>query len=199
MLLPVYTYERQAIGLFPLMKGITVEGGNVGEIVAGVGTQLAQPVVGLYDDDGADGYGATDNTLNLVGLIDESSTGTKLSGNGNVGMLGKLIEHPFDTTGTHIGPATTFGSGKCTIWVEPGFFITDQFTAEITTGTAVGTALYASASGILTTSAGTNKLGRVLKVFEGGLANVAVRELLGALPRVQPLPADTTLMLFKFK
>lgn len=199
MLLPVYTFERQPAGLFPLMNGVTVEGGNVGEIVAGVGRQLGLPVVTLYDDAGADGYGEVGVNLGMVGLIDDSSTGTKYSGNGNVGQIGKLIEHPFDTSGTHIGPATTFGSGKCTIWTEPGYFITDQFTADITTATATGTALYASAAGVLTAVAGTNRVGSVIKVFEGGLENVSVRELLGVLPRVQPLPASTTLMLFKFK
>lgn len=199
MLLPIYTYERQPIGLFPLMNGITVEGGNVGEIVAGVGRQLGTPVVTLYDDDGADGYGATDDTLNMVGLIDESSTGTKLSGEGNSGMFGKLIEHPFDTSGTHVGPSSTFGSGKCTIWIEPGIFVTDQFADDIDSDTAPMTELYASATGVLTSAAGTNRVGQVLKVFDGGLDNVAVQELLGTLPRVQPLPTNTTLMLFKFK
>lgn len=199
MLLPVHTYERQPLGLFPVLKGITVEGGNVGEIVNGVGSQLNTPVVALYDDDGADGYGATDNTTNLVGLIDDSSTGTKYSGEGNTGLFGKLVEHPFDTTGTHVGPSSMFGSGKCTIWVEAGVFITDQFTAEIDEDTAPTTYLYANANGVLTSVAGTNAIARVLKVFTAGADDVYTRELLGVLPRVQPLPATTTLMLFKFK
>lgn len=199
MLLPIYSYERQPYGLFPLMNGISVEGGYVGELVAGVGRQLGLPVVSLYDDDGADGYGATDDSLDMVGLIDDTSTGSKYSGEGNTGMIGKLVEHPFDTAGTHIGPASTFGSGKCTIWVEPGMFITDQFTAEIDSDAAPMTYLYATAGGVLTSVAGTNRIGTVLKVFDGGIENVTVRELLGSLPRVQPLPSNTTLMLFKFK
>ena len=199
MLLPVSTFERQPLGLFPLLHGITVEGGNVGEIVNGVGRQLNQPVVALYDDDGADGYGSITNTTDLVGLIDDSSTGAKYSGEGNVGQIGKLVEHPFDTSGTAIGPSTMFGSGKCTIWVEAGVFITDQFTAEIDEDTAPTTALYASAAGVLTSVAGTNIIGRVLKVFTAGADDVYTRELYGVLPRVQPLPAATTLMLFKFK
>lgn len=199
MLLPIYTYERQAIGLFPLAAGANVEGGNVGEIIPGTGTQDGLPVVSLYDDTVASGYGPSVGYFGNIGLIDDTTTGTKNSGIGNSGMIGKLVEHPFDTSGAHIGPSSAFGSGKCTMWIEPGFFITDQFTAEIDTDTVTGTPLFATDSGVLTTVAGANRLGSVMKVFTGGFENVAIRELLGVLPRVQPLPVDTTLMLFKFK
>lgn len=192
MLLPVSTYERQPIGLFPLMNGISVEGGLVGEIVAGVGRQAGLPVVTLYDDGGADGYGSASVT-DLVGLIDDSTTGTKNSGNGNIGQIGKLLD------GTQVGPSTTYGSGKATLWVDSGFFITDQFATTITTATATGAALYATSAGKLTTAVGTHRIGTVLKVFTGGLSDIALKELLGVIPRVQPLPANTTLMLFKFK
>lgn len=192
MLLPVSSYERQPLGLFPLMNGISVEGGLVGEIVAGVGRQAGTPVVTLYDDGGADGYGSATST-SLVGLIDDSTTGSKNSGFGNIGQVGKLLD------GTHVGPSTTYGSGKATIWVEAGLFITDQFAADITSSIVTGTALYATSAGKLTTVVGTNRIGTALKVYTGGLNNVAVQELLGVIPRVQPLPANTTLLLFKFK
>ena len=198
MLLPVSTYERQAVGLFPLKSGLSVEGGYVGQVTAGVSTQHNQPVVNLFNPGSADGYGS-DTDLSLIGLIDDSTTGTKLSGNGNTGMIGKTL--PSFETGTHVGPSSTFGSGKCTLWMDSGIFITDQFGTGVTVASAVGTALYAGTTGKLNTSVSGPQVGTVIKVFTGGLASIdsATRELLGVLPRVQSLPTSTTLLLFKFK
>ena len=196
MLRPVSTFERAAEGLFLLQNGISVEGGIVGEIVAGVGRQQGNPVVAIYDDGGGDGYGSTTVT-DLVGLIDDSTTGTKDSGNGNTGMIGKI--QPFNSAATAIGPSSTLGSGKCTIWLQSGLFITDQFATSITTATACGTALFASSTGKLTSTAGSKRIGTVLKVAAGGPTSFAGINLFSILPRVQPLPASTVLMLFKFK
>jgi len=202
MLLPVTTFERQAVGLFALdtsARGFTtdLEGGYVGQIIQGVGTQHNQPVLGRPVT--GDSYGS-DTDLNLLGLMDDSSTGSKYSGLGNSGVLGRLL--PPTGAATALGYSSTVGSGKGTIWIDPGFFITDQITG-VTVATVVGTALYATTTGKLSLTAGSGlnavAIARVMQVFTGGLGNVAVKGLLGVLPRTQPLPAGTTLTLIKFK
>lgn len=197
MLLPVCGAEQRApVGIFDLEIGVDVEGGNVGQITRSVSSDT-KPVVRLFDPADADGYGAdgygTESSvgLNLVGLIDDSTTG---SGYGT--LFGSL------QSGTKqsvlIGPDTTRASGKCTLWIEGGMYITDQFTGDIDTDTPVGTELR-SIDGVLSDeNDGTVIVGKVLKVVTGGLSSIT--DLFGVIaPRVQPLPASTTLMLFKFK
>ena len=201
MLLPVTTFERQAVGLFALdtsARGFTtdLEGGYVGQIVPGVGTQHNTPVVARFNPASTDGYGS-DTDLSLVGLMDDSSTGSKNSGVGNTGVIGKLL--PPTSAGTALGFSSTAGSGKGTIWIEPGIFITDQVTNASGVGIVVGCPLYVTSTGKLSTVVSGPIIARVLQVFTGGLANVSVKELLGVLPRTQPLPAGTVLTLIKFK
>jgi hypothetical protein len=208
MLLPISTFEREAVGIFQLQNTyvgsvgtpLVVEGGYIGQVIKGTGGQHLQPVVSLYNnatDEG--GYGSSSD-LSLVGLIDESSTGTKNSGTGNTGFLGKTL--PSFQTGSNVGPSSAFGSGKCTLWMSSGLFVTDQFdhTISIANGVPVGQALYSS-NGILSTTVGGAQVGTYIEMFTGGLANItsATRDLLGVLPRVQSLPTATTLLLFKFK
>ena len=196
MLLPVSTYERAPVGLFFIKDATTVEGGNVGKIEAGAAAQLGKVVVNKAN--------GQDTSTAMLGLIDESSTGSKYSGLGNTGMFGTLV--PSVGAKTTVGPSSTFGSGKCTIWTTSGIFVTDQYnTTEITENTAVGTALYASAAGVLqTTQVGSGAVvGNVIKVFEGGIDStlnaITDAELYGVLPRIQSLPTGTKLLLFKFK
>lgn len=202
MLLPVTTFERQAVGLFPLDTsargfGTDLEGGYVGQIHQGVGTQNNQAVVGPFNPAAADGYG-DDTALDLVGLMDDTTTGSKDSGTANTGVLGMLV--PAVGAKTALGFSSTAGSGKGTIWLEPGIFITDQIVGLGTTvpGTA-GTPLYASNTGKLTTVIAGPIVARILQVFTGGLTSITAKELLGVLPRVQSLPTGTTLALIKFK
>jgi len=190
MLIPVSTYEREAVGLFQLEAGATVEGGIVAKIKGGAGVQagliVAGPAVGA------------DATADMLGLVDDSSTGTKYNGLGNTGPIGRLL--PATGAATHIGFPSTAGSGKVTLWIASGIFITDQFDAGITVATAVGTPLYAGAAGVLQTAQiGTGAIvAHVLKVLDAATA-LTQSELYAVLPRVQPLPAGTKLLLLKFK
>lgn len=195
MLLPVSTYERQPQGLYTLFPGDTIEGGYVGQIVASPSGN--KPTVHIFNPSAADGYGS-DSDLSLVGLIDDSSTGAKDSGTGNAGMFGKLVQHPFNTAGTQVGPASYFGSGKVTLWIDSGFYITDQFTG-VTGSTPVGTALYASATGKLSTAVTGPIVARVIRFLAGGLSDITDVDLYGMLPRVQPKRADVSLLLLKFR
>jgi len=205
MLLPVTTFERQAVGLFSLATdargfGTDLEGGYVGQIIPGIGTQNNQPVIGRPLN--GDGYGADDATA-ILGLMDDSSTGSKDSGTANTGVLGMLV--PPVGAKTALGYSSTVGSGKGTIWIEPGIFITDQIVGLGVAGVAMstGTALYTTSTGKLTTAIGSGVnavvVAHVLQTFTGGLASITAKELLGVLPRVQSLPTGTTLALIKFK
>jgi hypothetical protein len=205
MLLPVTTFERQAVGLFPLDTsargfGTDLEGGYVGQVIPGVGTQhnaavIGRPVTG-------DGYGS-DSATALLGLMDDSSTGSKDSGTANSGVLGMLV--PAVGAKTALGYSSTAGSGKGTIWIEPGIFITDQIVGLGVAGVSMstGTVLYATSTGKLSTVAGSGlnavAIATVLQTFTGGLTSITAKELLGVLPRTQSLPTGTTLALIKFK
>lgn len=197
MLLPVSTYERAPIGLFYIKTSTSVEGGNVGKIKAGAAAQAGKIVVDLAD--------GQDTTTTMLGLIDDTSTGTKYTGNGNTGIIGSVL--PSVGAKTAVGPSSMAGSDKCTIWTASGLYITDQFNdTEVTINTAVGTALYSSAAGVLqTTQVGSGAIvGNVLKVLtagftDTGITGVEVSELYAMFPRVASLPAGTSLLLFKFK
>ena len=198
MLLPVLDAEQRApVGLFDLEHGIAVEGGMVGQITKSKAAPRppitdpdTHPVVRLFNPIGADGYGS-DTNLGLVGLIDDSTTGA------GYGTLFGSVQ-PFNRPATLVGPGTTKGSGKCTLWLEGGLFITDRFAATIDANTHVGTELRSIAGVLSDVNDSSVVVGQVIKVVTGGLGSIS--DLFGViLPRVQPLPATTTLMLFKFK
>ena len=201
MLLPISTYERQPIGIFPVQDTIAVEGGMIGKIQDGAVDQLGKAVIGLATNADV----VNDASLGLLGIIDESSTGLKFAGAGNgvgnVGMLGAL--NPSYDVKQAVGPSTMFGSGKCTLWIAKGIFATDQYDTSITTATPTGTALYVGADSRLTAvddgyGAGV-VVAHVIKVITGGITSVDATELLGVLSRVQSLPSGTELLVFEFK
>ncbi len=202
MLLPLSTFERQPIGIFPVQDTIAVEGGMIGKIQDGVVDQAGMAVIGLATNADV----VNDAALGLLGIIDESSTGLKFANastnqQGNVGMLGAL--NPSFDVKQAVGPSTMFGSGKCTLWIAKGTFATDQFDPAITTSTPVGTPLYVGADSRLTPTDDGYGAGvvvaHVIKVITGGITSIDATELLGVLSRVQSLPSGTELLVFEFK
>jgi hypothetical protein len=188
-LFPVQAEHRNPTGLFFLQEGLAVEGGMVGQIVPTV-ADVTQPEVALFNPNAADGYGS-DSELSLVGLIDDSTTGQ-----GYGVLFGQVLAFGQPATeisgAVRVGPATTRGSGRATLWMQSGLFLTDVFdggTTEgspatpsvdaITAATPVGTPLY-SADGIITTGKATPQIGSLICFIEN------VNDLLAS--RVQPLP-----------
>lgn len=195
-LFPLQAYERNPMGLIPLKPALAVEGGMVGEIQPS--TVATLPEVDLFADSGSGTY-----QLSLVGLIDDSSTGT---GYGVSGVGTPIAPGITPDTGTPSGPATHLASRKCTLWTDSGFFVTDVWdTANVTLGAAlattpVGTQLYAGTAGTtgLLTATGSDVLGRFVRRFIGGQGPVDDFDS-WFIPRVQPLPAGRTFLVLKFK
>jgi hypothetical protein len=141
----------------------------------------------------------------LVGLIDESTSaaqGRMVDGIGVSIATGVTPE-----TGRPTGPPTTLASGKCTLWLDQGTFVTDVWdVADNTLGadlstTAVGTPLSvdpAGTAGLLQADVAGIKLGTFIRRFVGGLAHVNDFDSF-FIPRVQPLPAGRIFMVFRFK
>jgi hypothetical protein len=193
MLFPLYAHERSPLGLFKLAASTAVEGGMVGFLHDGA---LHVPEVRLYPD-------VAPATLGLVGLIDDSSSAKYGVGVDGIGVT--LSTGATALTGTPTGPATHLASGKCTLWLDAGTFVTDTWD---TTDVVLGTTL------------ATTPVGALLSVDVGGTAGLLqsdvagirlgtfVRKLVGGqdqdfdsffIPRVQPLPAGRILMVFRFK
>ncbi len=188
MLLPIQdTGFRAPLGICDKASALTTfEGGMVGEIVEGdaYGTQCE---VVLYDDvDDTDGNP-------LVGLIDDSSTGSRNSGASNSSLFGALVD------GTAIGPSSTFASGKMTLWLDGGLYMTDEFAASVTNAITVGTNLVTDATGRLATvgngASGDVVVAKVLAFTEAGGDPTGAPGFLA--PRVQPFPANTDLLLVR--
>jgi len=194
MLFPLYAHERSPHGLFPLKHGVSVEGGMVGWVVDD-GANL--PEVDLYDDSSAQ--------LQLVGLIDESTSA--VHGRGVTGIGVPIAIGVTPETGTPSGPATHLASGKCTLWLDPGTFVTDVWdTTDSVLGAAlvgvtVGTLLKidgGGTDGLLQVDAGANEVGRFVRRLVGGQAPVDDFDSF-FIPRVQPLPAGRVFMVLRFK
>lgn len=189
MLLPIQdTGFRAPIGICDTASALTTfEGGMVGEIVEGdaYGTQCE---VALYDDvDDTNGN-------NLVGLIDDSNTGSRNSGASNSSLFGALPD------GTAIGPSSAFASGKITLWIDAGLYMTDEFdTTNVTSAITVGTALVTGTDGRLTTvgngASGDVIVASAVAFSEAGGDPTGAPGFLS--PRVQPFPAGTDLLVVK--
>lgn len=199
-LYPLHAYERNPLGVIPLEAGQAVEGGQVGEVVND-GTGL--PEVDLFGDSGTGTY-----QLSLVGLVDDSTTGLHYGVTGHGTPLRPGVT---ELTGTPAGPATHFGSNKCTLWTDSGLFATDVWDTSVAgrllsdlsgAGAIPGETLYAATGAQLgnlsATAAGTDALGRFVRSFTGGLTGVSAFDS-WFLPRVQPLPAGRVFMVIKFK
>ena len=161
----------QAMNPFGVFDGYdteykTLKGGEVVTLAAiNVGTDLASA-----DANGADGYvGLVTRkrpaiTKNLVSgnrplfLADEGIAGYgTLFGQVVGGVAGQV------TNGTVLGPHTAEGSGKVTVWNFPGTYavtldaVDTSVNGVVPTNTniSVSTPLYATATGLLTTAAGS--------------------------------------------
>jgi hypothetical protein len=117
------------------------------------GTAGATRVIARIADESSETY-------DVFYLADEGTT--------NYGVLfGSVIGSPvgLSTTGTNLGPHTTAGSGKVTLWDKPGLYgvstdavddSLDPSAGNLNDTPLPGTVLYRSTSGLLTTATGTS-------------------------------------------
>ena len=203
MLYPLQAHERSPCGLFKLYRDVnlvepTVEGGMVGVIVDDFPPDPSHiPVVTLYPNVPA--------VTQLVGLIDDSSSAAQGRMVDGIGV--SIAPGVTPETGRPTGPATHLASGKCTLWLDPGTFVTDVWdTTDATLGTtlattAVGTQLSvdpAGTAGLLQADVVGVRLGTFIRRFVGGQGPVSDFDSF-FIPRVQPLPAGRIFMVFRFK
>ena len=171
-LYPVHARERDALGLFKRAAAFSA-GGEGGLVV-----RLAQ--------DGTNNTAVTQcasgvacNTQ-LHGLLDEQGVATTFETS-----LGKFL--PANTSPVVLGPRTDLASGKMSVWLDSGWFLTDNYALTLDgynhSALASGAALYSSQTvlGQLTdvSSAGTTRIH-----FMQMVASPA--DLLGT--RVTPVP-----------
>ena len=195
MLFPLYAHERSPHGLFKLGAGVAVEGGMVGfldDTVAHI------PEVKPYPN-------IVPTNLALVGLIDDSTTARYGVGVDGIGV--SIATGVTPETGHPTGPATHLASGKCTLWLDPGTFVTDVWdTTDVglgadLAGASVGWQLGVDpvgTAGLLQTDAPCVALATFVRRLVGGQAHVSDFDSF-FIPRVQPLPAGRIFMVFRFK
>ncbi len=193
-LFPLHAHERSPHGMFNLDASTSVEGGMLGHVVDSATVGI--PEVELFDDSSAD--------LHLVGLLDDSTSAP--GSRGVTGIGSALAPGITDITATGGGPPTHLASGKATIWLDPGSFVTDTWdTADgtlgsVLSGVSVGELLYAGSGGVLglLVTGGTNEVGQFIRRFVGGQDAVDDFDSF-FMPRVQPLPEGTVFMVLRFK
>ena len=114
-LYPIHARERDALGMFKAHStdySNISEGGLVVEMKAdGNDLAIANHVSGAATDKGR------------FGLLDEQATTTKET------MLGKYL--PTNQTPVILGPATHLASGRVSVWIESGWFLTDNYDLTI--------------------------------------------------------------------
>ncbi len=114
-LLPIFAEERDALGIFKAHStdySNSSEGGLVVELAA----EVAELKVSNYS-----GGGATDRAIHC--LLDEQATSTKET------QLGSFL--PANQTPIVLGPATHLASGKASVWLQSGHFMTDNYTMTV--------------------------------------------------------------------
>ena len=111
-LFPIHARERDALGLFKAHStdydSALSEGGRVVELKAD-GTDLAVANIGAS---------AADTPLH--GLLDEQGAKSTLETS-----VGRFL--PANATPVVLGPHTYLGSGRVSVWVESGWFLTDCY------------------------------------------------------------------------
>ena len=195
MLFPLYAHERSPHGLFKLAANTAVEGGMVG-FLHDDGAHI--PEVKLYPN--------VPTALGLVGLIDDSSSAVRGVGVDGIGV--SIATGVTPETGRPTGPATHLASGKCTLWLDPGTFVTDVWDNTHPnsslgidlSGTPVGTALSVNPliPGMLQTDVVGIQVATFIRRLVGGQDHVSDFDSF-FIPRVQPLPAGRIFMVFRFK
>ena len=121
-LYPIFARERDAFGL--LKAGTSLETAEGGMIVT-----MVQDGYNLV----VEKVGAVAATSKMFGLLDEQIETTKES------MLGKFL--PSSAMPISMGPATYLFSGKASVWLESGMFLTDKY-AHVTDLTTLGVTLH---------------------------------------------------------
>lgn len=199
VLFPLHAHERSPIGLFPLRASTTVEGGMVGFITEKAGAPVGEPEVTLFTG------GASPDPLDLVGLIDDSTSAPSSRGVTGIGL--PLAPGITELTGTGGGPATYLASRKVTLWMDAGMFVTDTWdTTDSVLGTDLSTTTVgvnlsvdpAGTAGLLQVDVGDTRLGRFVRRLVGGLGPVDDFDSF-FIPRVQPLPEGEVFMVFRFE
>lgn len=146
-LFPINADERAPVGIWPIQANTAFQGGHVVQVVG----QAADPTkaeirkygdANLNFEAGAETYGYGSALTSTIGLFDDSTTGR-----GYGTLFGHVIglESTELSGGDFAGPATTKASGKGTIWLHPGLYLTDYYDqSRIDQNTEIGTALFAS-------------------------------------------------------
>jgi len=121
MLRPINAQTQAPLGIFNVdstWQTAGFEGGYVGYLNDdGYGIQVSLATATI----------AAQAAGNVIGLVDDSTTGSAYST-----LFGSLVQR--EASASLIGPGTEKGSGKCTIWTQPGLYVTDQITG-VTAGT----------------------------------------------------------------
>lgn len=115
-LYPIFSgAERHALGVFKAHSTDYLpssEGGAVVQLKAeGVELTVANYVSGAA------------TAKNQFGLLDEQATSTKET------MLGKFL--PINSTPVVLGPATYLNSKRVSVWLESGWFLTDNYSLTV--------------------------------------------------------------------
>ena len=136
-LYPIHAGHREALGLFKAHSSdyASSEGGLIVELKAD-GNDLAVANAGAAH--------ATD--AKKFGLLDEQSESTKET------MLGKFI--PANQDPVVLGPATHLSSGRVSVFLESGWFLTDKYDITVdgygeVSGNAPGDAMTHDGAGLL--------------------------------------------------
>lgn len=175
MLRPINAQTQAPLGIFNVdstWQTAGFEGGYVGYLNDdGYGIQVSLATAAI----------AAVAQGNVIGLIDDSTTGSAYST-----LFGSLLQR--EAASSLIGPGTEKGSDKCTIWTQPGLYITDQVTG-VTAGTPA--LLYSTdATGKLNTASNGAAVARYLATTN---SNSGILESL-----VSPLDTADDLMLIYF-
>ncbi len=181
----LYTSLKEPVGLYDYKANETFEGGMIGQLENEVGaggyaespTDYKVVVAKASDPD------ATERRV--LGVIDDSTTG---AGYGT--LLGdQLLAGVREQS---ISQSTALASGKCSLWITPGIYATDQYASiEVGVLIAVGTALYATGGKITDDSAGLSNT----KVI-GAFIEFQTSQAMGI--RVSPAEPDKIWAVFKF-
>lgn len=145
-LYPIHAGHREALGLFKAHSSdyASSEGGLIVELKAD-GNDLAVANAGS---------GAATNAMKF-GLLDEQSESTKET------MLGSFL--PANQSPVVLGPATHLASGRVSVWLESGWFLTDKYDLTVdgygeASVLAPGDAMFHDGAGLLTDSGDATRI-----------------------------------------
>lgn len=184
MALKILQSGIQPLGQFDGYDNLTTTGASSikgGEVCTLAGYSILGSDKAAFDASGADGYVGTTSKLRPVvtTTVSASSRPLFLADDGTAGygtLFGQLVGSVAGkvVAGAQLGPHTSEGSGKITIWDKPGLYAVtldavDSTTIAPTVGPLdVGAALYGGPTGKLTTTANTLVVGRFVEFSTNG-------------------------------